>query len=149
MDKKEFVIGQVWRRRDGEIVTIIDVDIDAGATYPIKGSDYSDRKSDGFWLSATTESDRDLVELVQDVDTLTPTPNPEAIADAALEQAAVTVTAEQEFAEHGGVMGLTPCSSDRSGDYAQIIMRGMMEGMSVSRIRDFIDLYDSAVDGTS
>jgi hypothetical protein len=59
----EFEVGQVWKTRDGELVTIVDTDADDHPTKPIKGDDGFYRDDDGEWNPGYEDGD-DLVEFI-------------------------------------------------------------------------------------
>lgn len=149
MDKTKIIIGQVWRTRGGKAVKITADNGGSeigGETFPFWGNDGASRNKDGYWMGKDSPHESDLVEIITDVDS--PTPTPQATADAIFADAELQVTNANK-AEPAGILGATESSEQRNEHIAQIVLRGMMEGQDTKQIRDFIDLYDSAVDGTS
>jgi len=120
MEAKNIKAGQIWKTRDGNDVTVTYIYEIEGIEFPVHGSDGCSRTISGMYLNDGSESGFDLVELVED---RTPAPNPETSAGDEWSQRA----------EH--IAGLIKC--------------GMAERMDIATVREFINLYDSAVDGTN
>lgn len=65
MELKDFKVGQVWRRYDGEHVTITDIWPDAN--FPVRAGDDSFTAHGSYYGNGEADA-LDLVELVQDVE---------------------------------------------------------------------------------
>lgn len=139
MNKLQLEVGKNYVARNGTLVKI--VNNDGHFQYPFDAHDGRSYQADGLEYGKRIPSERDLIS------EFSAAPTAQATADA------IFADAEQQLL-HGdnpkpvGILGATATTEQRNKHIAQIILRGM-DGMDTGQIRDFINLYDSAVDGTS
>lgn len=139
MSNEKFKVGQKWKTRGGDLATITNV-LSDDYNYPVYAtvgnkSDASDFDADGFHFSPGSESPLDLVEMVQDVG--------EVIGADVQRDGAVT-DADPEPAQVSKI-GNAVEAEERQLFIGHIISVGMSAGLSADNVREYIDLYDSAL----
>ncbi|AWM87345.1 hypothetical protein [Microvirga sp. 17 mud 1-3] len=127
----EFKTGQVWRTRDGKIVTIESIEPSSEAIFIVQGSDKGWRTAEGFYFGAWMEDGRDLVAPITDV------------------QDEEQQSSVESGAERDGAPIKIASSEQRNEHIAKIILAGIGDGMKAMDISEFIGLYDEAVGWTN